>query len=198
MTLQPRDPSSDLFEPFPELETPRLLLRATTRDDADSMYRLFLDPRVGQYLGKAPPKSIDEIYQKIDLILEQRRTMTGIWWTIVDRESEASLGGAGIWRWEKEHSRGEIGYQIAPSHWGRGLVPEALRRILRFGFERMRLHSVEAKLHPDNRASMRVLEKLAFVKEAHLVENFYNAELGVFEDTAIYSLLRRVHDQSQT
>jgi ribosomal-protein-alanine N-acetyltransferase len=68
-----------------------------------------------------------------------------------------------------------------------------MRAILRFGFEKMGLHSVEAKLHPDNRASRRVLEKLGFVKEGHLAESYFNAHLDVFEDTAIYSLLRRDH-----
>jgi ribosomal-protein-alanine N-acetyltransferase len=54
----------------------------------------------------------------------------------------------------------EIGWWLAPSHWGCGLATEAARAFLRDGFERVGLQRIVAVAHPDNRASRRVMEKL--------------------------------------
>jgi ribosomal-protein-alanine N-acetyltransferase len=178
------------FEPFPDLETPRLRLRAVTMDDAEDMFRVQADPRVWKYFGKAPPADVDAIRRKIAELDESVRAATGIRWAIVERETGAYLGGVGFWHWDKPHFRAEIGYEIAPSHWGRGLLPEALGPVLRFGFDRMALHSVEGRIHPDNRASARVLEKAGFVREGYFRESYFNDQQGVFEDTAVYSLVR--------
>ena len=59
--------------------------------------------------------------------------------------------------------------------------------ILKYGFNTLKLHSVEAIVNPDNMQSIRVLEKNNFVKEAHFKENYFHE--GKFKDTVIYSLL---------
>jgi ribosomal-protein-alanine N-acetyltransferase len=176
-----------LFDPFPALETPRLLLRSVVPDDAAEMFRIGADPRVARFTGKAAPASIEVIRAKIDTMLAQLRAEEGITWVLTERAGGAYLGTAGLWRWDKPNARAEIGYGIDPRAWGRGLTPEALAPIVRFGFERLALHSVEAQLHPDNQASIRVLEKLGFRREAHLRENHCNQ--GVFEDTLVYARL---------
>ncbi len=177
------------FDPFPELSTPRLRLRAPTQDDAEDMFRIFTDPRVFKYFGKKPPASVDDIRAKLAELAESVRTASGIRWAITDRTTGAYLGSAGLWHWDKPHFRAEAGYELSPSHWRQGIMPEALGAILRFGFDRMSLHSVEARIHPDNRASARVLEKLGFVQEGYFRENYFNDRDGVFEDTAHFSLL---------
>src|SRR5262249_44341190 len=151
----------------PELETPRLRLRAVTMEDAEAMLRIVTDPRVRKYFGKKAPADVDAVRRKIAELHESLQTVTGIRWALVERATGDYLGGAGFWHWDKPHFRAEIGYEIAPSHWGRGLMPEALASILRFGFDRMALHSVEARINPDNRASARVLEKVGFVREGY-------------------------------
>jgi ribosomal-protein-alanine N-acetyltransferase len=117
------------------------------------------------------------------------RENTAISWGITLRDGGALAGTAGLWRWNQPHRWAEIGYDLLPEHWGRGLMTEALRPILRFGFEAMDLHRIEANIDPDNRASRRVLERLGFVREAHLRENWLYD--GRFTDSAIYGLLRR-------
>jgi ribosomal-protein-alanine N-acetyltransferase len=176
-----------LFDPFPAFETPRLLLRSVAPDDAAEMFRIGADPRVARFTGKAPPASLEVIREKIEKMLAQLRADEGITWVLVERESGAYLGTAGIWRWDKPNFRAEIGYGIDPRAWGRGLTTEALAPIVRLGFERLALHSLEALIHPDNQGSIRVMEKLGFRREAHLRENHFNQ--GVFEDTLVYSRL---------
>lgn len=178
-----------LFDPFPALDTPRLHLRAVTRDDAADMFRVNADPEVIRFLGRPPMASIEAMREKIDSILENLRNESAIGWTLIDAQTGAYVGGASLLRWDKAHFRAEVGYVVAKEHWGRGLVPEALGPILRFGFERMKLHSVEARIHPDNRASRRVAEKLGFAQEGYFRESYFNAATEAFEDTVVYSLV---------
>ena len=88
---------------------------------------------------------------------------------------------------QKEHYRSEIGYALNPLFQGKGIMQEAMQAIIQYGFEIMKLHSVEANVNPANEASMRLLEKNGFVKEAYFRENYYFD--GKFLDSVIYSLL---------
>jgi RimJ/RimL family protein N-acetyltransferase len=75
-----------------------------------------------------------------------------------------------------------------PALWGRGLATEAARAILTFGFEAMELHRVEAMVDPENLASLRVLEKLGFVREGRTREDYRFEDQ--FRDTVRLGLLR--------
>ncbi|NIW38715.1 MAG: GNAT family N-acetyltransferase, partial [Gemmatimonadetes bacterium] len=83
----------------------------------------------------------------------------------------------------------EIGYDLAHRHWGRGLMTEALRPMLRFGFEEMDLHRIEAGVTVGNEASARVLEKLGFREEGLLRRGGYWK--GAYHDLRGFGLLRR-------
>ena len=78
---------------------------------------------------------------------------------------------------------------LLPEYQGKGIVSEAVREAVKYGFNSMNLHSIEAIIAPENHGSAKVLEKNGFVKEAHLKENeFYD---GRFLDTVIYSILNK-------
>lgn len=180
--------NDDIFQTFPQLETPRLLLREITLDDAEDMFRNYSDPQVMRYWGQAPLRSLDEMRQKIADIAAAFAAGEGIRWGMALKGSEGLIGSCGHWRLLKEHFRSEIGYELALDHWGKGLMPEAIGAIARFGFERMGLHTIEAQIDPNNQASRRVLEKQGFVQEGYFRENyFFN---GQFTDTAVFSLLK--------
>jgi ribosomal-protein-alanine N-acetyltransferase len=177
------------FDPFPILETPRLLLRRLGPGDAEALLRIQQDPQVTRFLGRDPDTSLEQILKRIELVDSNVRESAGITWALVLRETGALIGTAGLWRWVKPHRYAEIGYQLASAYWGRGLMTEALLPVLRYGFEVMEVHRIEGNTDPQNGASARVLEKLGFQQEARLRENwFYN---GAFTDSVIYGLLRR-------
>jgi len=177
------------FDPFPVLETPRLFLRRLVPPDAEVIFRLQQDPEVTRYIGRDPDPNLEASLQRIEVIDANIRETNGITWGLVLKETGELIGTAGLWRWVKLHRFVEIGYQLASAYWGRGLMTEALRPILHFGFEVMGVHRIEANTDPANLASARVLEKVGFKQEARLRENwFYN---GTFTDSAIYGMLRR-------
>ncbi len=66
-------------------------------------------------------------------------------------------------------------------------MQEAILTILDYGFKIMKLHSVEANVNPNNAASIKLLERNNFIREAYHKENYYYN--GKFLDSAIYSLL---------
>jgi [ribosomal protein S5]-alanine N-acetyltransferase len=80
-----------------------------------------------------------------------------------------------------------LGYVLHTAHQGKGIMAEALGAVLHYGFHTMKLHSAEANVNPENAASIRVLERQGFVREAYFRENYLFR--GRFIDTAIYSLL---------
>jgi ribosomal-protein-alanine N-acetyltransferase len=177
------------FATFPVLETERFVLRAPTLDDADDMFRIMSDVRVTRYFGALPMVARVEAEQRVERIHTAFQEHNGIRWAIADRASGQLVGTAGFWRLIKPHFRAEIGYELAPEWWGKGVMTEALSAMLAFGFTRMGLHSVEAHIHPDNGASRRVLEKLGFVQEGYFRENFYDPIEAQFTDTAVFGLL---------
>ena len=176
------------FEPFPALETPRLSLRRPTLDDAAAIFHLQSDAEVGRYFGRPTPTR-QQTDEKLALIDTGIREHTSIVWVLSPRGARELWGTAGFWRWNKEHHNAELGYALLPAHWGGGLMAEALRAILAFGFARLALHRAEANVDPDNAASRRVLEKLGFVQEGLLRENWCAGER--FTDTVTFGLLER-------
>jgi ribosomal-protein-alanine N-acetyltransferase len=178
------------FATFPVLETERLVLRAVTPADAEAMFRIMRDPRVTRYFGSPPMMSPDEAVQRVDHIVQAFREQTGVRWAITQRGNSQLLGTCGYWRLVKPHFWAEIGYELAPEYWGRGIMTEAIGAVLQFGFTTMALHRVEAQIHPANIGSRRVLEKLGFVQEGYFRENYYEAAEEQFTDTAVFSLLQ--------
>jgi ribosomal-protein-alanine N-acetyltransferase len=178
------------FASFPALETERYQLRAVTLDDAAAIYAIMRDPQVLRYFGQLPMTAIDQAIEKVQRIQAAFEARQGVRWAITSRASGELLGTAGFWRLINDHARAEIGYELARAAWGQGVMTEALGAMLGFGFAVLGLHSVEANIHPDNTGSRRVLEKLGFVQEGYLRQNYYDVVEDGFTDTALFSLLK--------
>jgi ribosomal-protein-alanine N-acetyltransferase len=177
-----------IFDIFPVLETERLILREVGPSDAEQVFRIYSDPQVMRYWGSAPMGSIEEAHGKIAGYTAAFGARSGIRWAITRKGDDRLIGSCGHWRLMKQHLRSEIGYELAPEQWGQGIMPEAVGAIVRFGFEHMGLHSVEAQIEPNNQGSRRVLEKLGFVQEGYFRQNYFFD--GEFTDTAVFSLLK--------
>ena len=177
------------FENFPCLETERLVLRKIDVDkDLVDFFVIRSDSELMKYI---PRKVVTEYQEVIDLINEgnegyERGEMMNL--AITLKETNQFIGTLGLYRINWDNHRSEIGYILNPLHTGKGYVQEACSALLKFSFEEVGFHSLEAVIHPDNIKSIQVVEKLGFVKEAHFKENqMFNNE---FIDNLVYSLLR--------
>jgi len=177
------------FSPFPVVETERLILDEVNDGDVQEVFELRSNPETMKYIPRPLVKDHEDALEHIKMIKEKIENNTGINWAIRLKDNSKLLGIIGFYRLQPENYRAEIGYIILPEFQGKGLVPEAVTRLIKFGFEDLRLHSIEAVIDPENYASEKVLQKCGFTKEAHLKEaEFYE---GKFLDKVIYSLLER-------
>lgn len=177
------------FTPFPVLETERLLLRRVTPNDVKEVYQLRSDPETMKYIPRTLVTSEEEAKNHITMINDKIDCNEGINWAVTLKGDPKLIGFMGHYRIQKENFRSEIGYMLLPEYSGRGIVTEAIKSIVDYGFSAMGLHSVEAVIDPGNIASEKALLKCGFVKEAHILENEYFE--GKFWDTVIYSMLKR-------
>jgi [ribosomal protein S5]-alanine N-acetyltransferase len=177
------------FNPFPILKTERLLLRRLNNADVNEIMALRSNPETMKYIPRPLAKTIEDALEHIAMIDRKIENNEGINWAITLKDHSELIGIIGHYRIKPEHYRAEIGYMILPEYNGKGIVSEAIKEVVKYGFEVMQLHSIEAIIDPENYASAKVLEKNEFVKEAHFKENeFYE---GRFLDSVIYSKLNK-------
>ncbi|WP_158729947.1 GNAT family N-acetyltransferase [Flavobacterium sp. I-STPA6A] len=175
------------FNPFPDLETDRLILRRVNAGDVKEILMLRSNPETMQYIPRPLLKTDEEALEHIAMIDQKIEANEGINWAITLKDSPKLIGIIGHYRIKPEHYRAEIGYMLLPDYQKRGIITEAVKAVVHYGFNDLKLHSIEAVIAPENIGSAKVLEKNGFIKEAHFKDyEFYN---GKFLDSAIYSLL---------
>jgi ribosomal-protein-alanine N-acetyltransferase len=178
------------FSPFPVLKSNRLLLRELTIADAPELFILRSDEKVLQFIGREPAKSVSEVETFIEKILAAQKNSESVLWGIaLADQPDKLIGTICYWQMQPENYRAEIGYALRPEHWGKGIMTEAINKVVDYGFTEMKLHSIEARTNPENIVSGVILEKTGFVKEGHLKEEFYFK--GKFYDSVIYSRLQK-------
>ena len=177
------------FTPFPNLETERLTLKQVTEADADDILELRSNKEVMKYIPRPLLQNKEEALELIEMLNNKIENNIGINWGIRLKNDPKIIGIIGHYRIKPEHYRAEVGYMLLPEYNGKGIISEALKKVVEYGFKEMQLHSIEAILAPENGASEKVLLKNGFVKEAHLLENEYYE--GRFLDTLIYSILNK-------
>ena len=175
------------FDLFPELTTARLVLRKMVNEDAPQLFEIRKNIDVMKYIDKQPHRTIEESNELINKIITAVENKEYIAWGLSLKTNPELIGTISFHRIEKEHYRAEIGYMIHPQFWRKGYTQEALKEVIQFGFKKMKLHSIEANINPNNLASASLLIKNGFIQEAYFKENYYFN--GKFLDTAIYSLL---------
>lgn len=174
--------------PFPELRTKLFVLRQLQQADAPALLDQRSDPRIIRYLDREPDTTLEQTTALIERITQSATDNLGVTWGIVRPAAmQELLGTIGLWRIIAEHHRAEVGYGLHSDYWQQGIMSEVLAAVLDFGFQQLKLHSVEANVNPHNMASRRLLEKHGFVQEAYFRQNHFFR--GQFLDSMIYSLL---------
>jgi ribosomal-protein-alanine N-acetyltransferase len=156
--------ASEFPKTFPRLETGRLILREITPDDRDGIFRNFSDKDVAGWFFEEPfseMQQVDEIIQEFMNDFEQGKGLT---WAIALKGSNEFAGTCGYGEVEIG-SRGEIGFDLAKEHWGKGLMSEALSAIIDYGFDMFELSNVEAHTYSTNSRAIRLLTGLGFQLE---------------------------------
>jgi len=141
-------------------ESPRLLLRQFTEEDAPLIFQLNSDPEVIKYVHELLLTSEDQARKIIvDVIMPQYKNNLGRW-AIHLKENNQFLGWCGL-KYRPELDETDLGYRLKKSTWGKGYATEAAKHTLDHGLNKLNLPVITAHAHVENIASIRVLEKIA-------------------------------------
>lgn len=144
------------------LTTDRLILRPWKETDADNLYLYAKDERVGPIAGWPVHKSVKESQEIIQTIFSQEGVFA-----VTLKENDAAIGCIGLIIGARSNfpiseSEAEISYWIGVPFWGQGLIPEAMREVIRYGFEDLRLTTLWCGYFDGNEKSKRAQEKCGF------------------------------------
>ena len=146
------------------LETPRLLLRKFTAQDADALEVFLGDPGVMEYY----PAALDRkgVQDWIERNLGRyARDGHGLWAMVV-KDSHELIGDCGCTLQEVEgRYEVEVGYHVRRDLWGRGYATEAARACIEYGFRELGAQRVISMIRPENVRSIRVAEKNGMQRE---------------------------------
>ena len=160
------------FTPFPVLKTGRLTLRQLRSSDDKEIFALRSNDNVNKYLDRKPSKSIDDAKNFILTINENIQRNDSIYWAITLNGTDKLIGTICLFDFSEDHSKVEIGYELLPDFQGKGIMQEAMSKVIHFGFQHVGLNSIEAYTHSENQSSTRLLEKLNFKRDGAADENF--------------------------
>ena len=180
------DPASLLPEP-PRLTTRRLCLRPLRAGDAEPLFAVFSDAETMRWWSSPPHDSPVVTAEVIERARASFYGGDGVEWAITLADDERAVGKIGHWRWQRAHSRSEVGFILRRDLWRRGLMTEALGAVIDWGFAQLGLHSVEAQLDVDNVGSRRTLERVGFRQEGLLRQSYFDGH--DYRDTLVFGML---------
>jgi len=171
------------FTPFPILTTNRFVLRELTQNDAKEIFDLRTDTQVNKFLDRDMAKSIDDAKKFIHTIQINVQKNNAVLWAIAFNDRPGLVGTICYWNISTENDTAEIGYEMLPAFQRMGIMQEVFPEVIRYGFEKMKLQSIEAYTASENERSTRLLEKNSFILKGKL-----EPESNDFGMTLIYFL----------
>jgi ribosomal-protein-alanine N-acetyltransferase len=161
------------FNPFPVIETQRLVLRHMSIADAEDVFRMRSDPRMHEHTDTQVDVTLEQTntyIEKMDRGINENRWII---WAIEHKDSGKFAGTVSIWNFDNERRSGELGYGIIPSFQGQGLMTEALDAVVRYGFDIVNLNVIEAYTEVSNARSNCLLERCKFIRTKEIKEAGY-------------------------
>jgi ribosomal-protein-alanine N-acetyltransferase len=174
------------FSPFPTLQTARLILRKLSLDDAEEIFFLRSDEEVNRYLDRKKANDLDDALAFINRVNIGIANDKWMYWAVCFKDNPKLIGTLCLWNLNEDENKAEVGYELVPESQGKGIAKEALSIVVEFGIETLKLDKIEAYTHKENLASIKLLEKLNFVRDPHEEAKIdYSVENP---NTAVYSL----------
>ena len=148
--------------PFPELYTQRLVLMRLQDTDWEVLSFLRSDTAVNAFVDRPPAETQAAALAFIQKINTAIDTGHSYYCKLTERGSPTMIGSICLWNFSTDRQTAEIGYDLSPTHQGKGLMTEAIHRIIDFGFHTLKLEALEAYTHHQNKRSRTVLERTGF------------------------------------
>ena len=139
--------------------------------DRGAIFRIFGNPSVMRLSGSDPLPDVDAASGLISYFADGRKLASpNTRWGIQLKDDATLIGTCGFFAWNRGWKKCSVGYELDPAWQKKGLMLEALGAVLTWGFQEMSLHRVEAQVHPENSASIKLMKSLGFTQEGVLRE----------------------------
>ena len=173
-----------------QLETARLILRPFCLQDAESCIRNWAaDPEVYRYLSQEAQTPRD-VYDLLSTAKDAYASLETYYWAIVEKESGTVIGEIFVDGFSARNGWCELDWKLGTAFWGNGYAAEAAKAVIRYLFDAVGFHRVQAKCSAKNAASERVMQKIGMAKEG-VLHGFFSARDGGFHDVVVYGLLSK-------
>jgi len=161
-----------VYSKFPVLDFhEKFILRQPTilENDIDSMYEVYNDPSVIKFVPDGCiPKGMEGAKEEARYYSNLYLFQKSIYWFIAEKDTNKAVGTCGFPSWDRYNEKVELSYNILGIYHNQGIVTQAIKSILWYCFNIMKLKRVESQLDPINIASIKVLEKNGFTKDGIL------------------------------
>lgn len=174
-------------------ESERLIMRPFCEGDEGDIYDYSKDPDVGPHAGWKPHDDIEESCLVLKMFMDTEEELT---FALVEKESKRVIGSLGLMKDFHRQGDGllEIGYVLGKKYWGRGLMTEAVKAALKFGFGELGLEMMTVYHFDYNKRSQRVIEKCGFKYEGTLRRGSMIYDGRVY-DSLCYSMTREEYGE---
>jgi RimJ/RimL family protein N-acetyltransferase len=173
---------------FDPIRTERLVIRGMTADDAEALWERRNDPQVSKYQNWEHPYPREDAERIARSVGESDDLAEDGWWMgVVENAATGEEVGDLAVHLEWQRRSAEIGYNFLPKHWGKGYAVEACTALVEYLFDGIGVTRVFGMLHPENRASAQVLERLGMVFEGHTRSSYWDGD--EVSDDWIYGML---------
>ena len=169
------------------LRGPSLSLRYLVADDAPALFELARDPEVTRFFSWGPYTDESQPREFIEHLTAEREAGRRLELGIVLNEGDRPIGLTGFSDFSRRDRRATVGTWLGREHWGSGANNESKSLVLSLGFRHLGLHRISALASPDNRRSLRALERIGFWTEGVL--RAWHVHDGVPRDVAMLRLL---------
>ena len=180
------------FPKFPELKTRRLVLREIKSSEAEWYLEHFSRKEIVEGQGFPAPDGTKGAREELEqYIVGLFRSRSGFRWGIQIKGHDDLIGSLGFYNWEKPYGhKAKMGYDLDIEYWGRGIMAEAMSKVIDFGFSKMKLTRIELTVMRSNKRSMRMAKRLGFKREGILRQYGFNEKMEIV-DEELYSMLRQ-------
>ena len=147
---------------FPTLSTKRLRLRQFVARDLGGLHACFGDEGAMRFWNTPSCKTEAETERWLTHLAKTTSPYDYLAWAVAEKRSDRCIGMVNYHHREARNERLEIGYILAPAEQGHGLMSEAVAALVGYCLGELAAHRIEALIHPDNAASIRLVERLGF------------------------------------
>lgn len=170
-------------------QTSRLQLRKFTPEVYHHLFSNFAPLQVREIIGLEDEEAYQKLLKKYEGgMASYNRSL--VFFQLVERNSKTVLGGCGLHNWFPDHRRAELGYSLDKEAFRQqGFMKEAVAFVLKYGFENMDLHRIEALVSPSNIPSLKLVKHFGFREEGRMQEHYFVN--GNFDDSSIFGLLKK-------